>query len=25
VAREEEAENIAAGRGSGRTLYVRFT
>jgi hypothetical protein len=24
VAREEEAESIAAGRGSGRTLYVRF-
>ena len=25
VAREEEAENIAAGRGSGRALYARFT
>ena len=25
VAREEEAENIAAGRGSGRALYARFS
>jgi len=25
VAKEEEAENIAAGRGSGRALYARFT
>ena len=25
VAMEREAENIASGRGSGRTLYARFT